>query len=303
MPGAWRGGRGEPRGSAPRPRAGGCRAARRRSRRAQFRAAGALSQGQCVQRGAGLCSYFPSMGCSLEIASEVREYLLPPEVVEAMQAAERKDELCPVCKAPVSDEVSLLVWQHWAQYKLALSHRACRASQLARIEKSQFEEMTPYTFALGWHAILRETTPGAVFLWENKTNLDGLDFGGGCCDWDGEDMKASRGFKIADAPLDSLEAPRIAEVSVVHRRDGVELCEGVHEWYRFPGVQSDTWRAQADRDGEVLALYGTALGLDLYAAGNVARRIAAGKVVAGIIPFGQDDGSVHSERALRRSRD
>jgi hypothetical protein len=242
------------------------------------------------------------MGCILEIAFEIREYLLSPEVMEAIQAAERKDELCPVCKAPVSDEASLLVWQHWAQHKLSLSHRACRVSQLTRIGKSQFDEMTPYTFAVDWHAILREVWPRAVFLWENKTNFDGLSFRGGCCDWNGEDMKASKGFKVADAPVDALEAPRIAKVSAVHRRDGLELCEGVDNWCSFPGVQSDAWRARADQDGEVLVLYGTVLGLNRYDAGNVARRIAAGKVVAGVIPFGQDDGSVYPEEALRVGR-
>ena len=44
----------------------------------------------------------------------------------------------------------------------------------------------------------------------------------------------------------------------------------------------------AEQDGEILILHGTALGLDHYDDGRLGRRIEAGKVVAAVAPFLQE---------------
>ncbi len=253
---------------------------------------------------------------TLEIADEVREDLLPETVVEAIQAAERGDEFCLICGQQIASvtEAALLVFEDRARYKIALSHRACQTSQHFYTGNVQTASLVSGTFALAWRAILREAHPRAVFLWENKTNFDGmaLDFvidGDEYNDIEGgeiEDMRELKGFEVASAPVDVLEAPRISQVGAIHRRDGLELRDFVdhnpaYEWQSFPTVQPDAWRTQAVYDGKILLVYGTALQLDRYDPDHLTRRIEAGKVVAGVIPFAQDDGTVHPVGSLKRA--
>jgi hypothetical protein len=153
------------------------------------------------------------------------------------------------------------------------------------------------TFAFGWHSLLREAAPRAVLLWENRTNFDEVVFDGLDEDWTGLEVDAWMGFEPATAGLDELALTRIQldhpwEDSTValHRQDSLEVIEHGHQWHAFP-AQPESWREQADRDGEILLLKGTALRLDQYDADHVGRRIAAGKVLAGVIPFAQDDGT------------
>jgi hypothetical protein len=245
------------------------------------------------------CGYVSSMGSALEIADSVRECAHPPMLVEATQAAERGDETCPVCgRCVTSDQkASLVLVDDGARNYVRLAHRTCRPSQIERIEPSGIAVMLADTFAFGWHTLLRKATPHAVLLWENKTNFDELTFDGLYEDWTGLEVEEWMGFKPATSGLDELAMPLIDldptwgySTVAIHRKDCLEVIESGHQWHTLPG-QPESWREQADRDGEILLLNGTVLRLDQYSADHVNERIAAGKVLAGVIPFAQDDGT------------
>jgi hypothetical protein len=239
------------------------------------------------------------MNSTLEIADSVRESLPPPRLVEAAQAAERGDETCPVCVRHVTNDqkASLVLIDDGARHHLRLAHRACRPSQIERIERSGVAMLLAETFAFDWHSLLRKTTPRAVLLWENRTNFDELAFNGLDEDWTGLEVDQWMGFEPATAGLAELAMPPIPldptwgySTVAIHRKDCLEVIEGGHQWHTLPG-QPESWREQADRDGEILLLNGTALRLNEYSADRLNERIAAGKVLAGVIPFAQDDGS------------
>jgi hypothetical protein len=187
-------------------------------------------------------------------------------VVEAMQAAERGDESCLICDRKIfsAGEAALLVFEDWAFHRMALSHRACQTSQHFYTANVQTASLVSGTFARAWRAVLREAHPRAVFLWENKTNFDGiaLDFVFDQDEYNGieggesKEMRELKGFEIARVPIDVLEAPRISQVGAVHRRDGLEIRdfadhEPAYEWQSFTTVQPPDWRRQAAYNGEI----------------------------------------------------
>jgi hypothetical protein len=243
------------------------------------------------------------MASPLEIAEAVRDYLPPPNIVDAIQAAERGDETCPICVKPVAPDqaASLLVIEDGTRYHLRLAHRTCRPSQLEYIGNSGMGALLADTFAFGWHTLLRNAQPRAVLLWDNRTNFDEVSFDGEYEGWTGLEVDTWEGFEPATAELDELVLSRIQldppftdGIVAIHRQDCLEVLQNGHQWHALP-AQSDSWREQADRDGEILLLNGTALRLDRYDAGHVNGRIAASKVLAGVIPFERDDRTAPRE--------
>jgi hypothetical protein len=170
------------------------------------------------------------------------------------------------------------------EYRIALLHRACRPSQVFAIS-AEGGALLPDTFSIGWHATFRAATPRAVFIWENKTNFDG---------WVEHESGSSSGtleffgFERVEGLIDCIAPPRAHRFNVVNRGDGLELRMDDSPDQRFPERQSDAWRIAAEQDGEILMLYGTALGLDHYDGDRLARRIEAGKVVGAVVPFRQE---------------
>ncbi len=240
------------------------------------------------------------MGQELEVADDVRAFLPSFAVEEARQALAREDSVCPLCKGRVgrSDDASLLVTLIGPEHRIALTHRACRPSQIFAISP-EGRALLPDTFSLAWHATLRAVSPRAVFLWENKTNFDAWaeNESGGATG-----ALEALGFEGAEGSIDRLTPPRAHYFHAVSRGDELELRTGGVPGLRFPERQPDAWRIAAEQDGEILVLYGTALGLDHYDDDRLGRRIDAGKVVGAIVPFQQERLPAATPGGSRRRR-
>jgi hypothetical protein len=228
----------------------------------------------------------------LEVAREVRRYLPAFCLEEALQARERGDATCPLCKrlVEVDQGASLLVTTIGPQYRIALVHRRCAASQIVDIAAPRGR--------------LRQAPPRAVFMWENQTDFD---------QWDGHEEGGDEvgslrlfGFQTADGPVESLQPTQADYMSLAHRRDGLDLRLGEVIDRRFPEAQPRGWREQAAREGRVLAIYGTALGLGRFDPARLRERMAAGRVVSALLPYRDDQGCLGPRLAattrLRRRR-
>lgn len=235
------------------------------------------------------------MDVTAELLDELPSFML----VEAIQAAERGDESCPVCGEMVvgPEAAALLVYLANFWFYLALAHRHCRRSQVLEDGDRLVDVMSPDTFCLAWRYILRDLPPRAVLVWENKTNFDAVpvfdDVGSvdGGPGWTGYSMRRD-GFVVVDDDLDRVEAPTPEAHVIVERGDGVELRTGLVHSQSFPGSPSSRWRETADSEGEVLLVHGTALQLDRFDPEHFRRRVESGKVVAGCVPFTRREGTV-----------
>lgn len=250
----------------------------------------------------------------MEVADEILDELPRFMLVEAVQAAERGDEPCPACGEVVGgpDLASLLVYPAGVWFCLALGHRRCRRSRMLDDGDPLIAEMSPDTFGLAWRLEPRSQPPRAVLLWETKANFDAVPSfedvgsvhgGPGLIGY----VLRQEGFVVVHQDLDVLDALRPDPYLMIEREDGVELRSiGVH-YQSFPGRSRSDWRATAEREGEVLLVYGTALRLDDFDLDHFRRRFERGKVVAGVIPYLRREGTVlhnlESEPAERGAQD
>lgn len=236
----------------------------------------------------------------MEVIPEILDDLPRFKLVEAVQAAERGDEVCPVCREPIDDPGGAAVLAYFAPdcwSYLALSHRDCRRSSVLEHGDPLIAEISPDTFALEWRHVLRHRAPRAVLLWENKTNFDAVpsfddvgsvDGGPGCL---GYSMR-QEGFAIADDSLAMLVAPRPETYFVVERDDGLQLRWGAVHSQSFPGSPPRAWGEAAAQEAEVLLVHGTALELHSLNPEHFRSRVERGKVVIGSVPFTRSAGTV-----------
>lgn len=235
------------------------------------------------------------MDATAEILDELPRFML----MEAIQAAERGDESCPVCGELVAspERAALLAYPADYWFTLALTHRRCQQSQVLEDGNPLIKAMSPDTFSLAWRHVLRDRAPGAVLLWENKTSFDAIpsfdDVGSmdGGPGWTGYSLR-QEGFIFVDDDLDQLDAPCPEGFVIVGRGDGVELREGAVHSQSFPGAPPNAWQTTASREGEVLLVYGTALQLDQFDHGHFRRRVERRKVVAGVVRYSRGNGTV-----------
>jgi hypothetical protein len=243
----------------------------------------------------------------MEVDSEILDEFPRFKLVEAIQAADRGDESCPVCKELVSGPEDAAVIAYTAPdcwYYLALAHRRCRRSKMLEDGDPLIDAISPDTFASAWKLVQRGRSPRAVLLWENKTNFDEIssfdDVGSvdGGPGWTGYAMR-EEGFVAADDDLDRLTAPRPESYRVVEREDGLEIRECDLHGYSFPGTPPDAWSTTATREGAVLLVHGTALQLDHFDPEHFGRRVRLRKVIVGVLPYGRRRGTVlHSLETL-----
>lgn len=208
----------------------------------------------------------------------------------ATEAFEEGTASCEICKRPLAAAgkagrggAALLALVSASESAAVLTHIACRSSQVMYVEGERTD--SPHLDAVNhrWHAVVREPSPGALFIWETLTHIHGTE---------GDlqlDVLRQLGFQKATGPLETLRAPRARYLTAFYRPDAFCFSLNGGELQAHEPFAPGIWTARATRERRVLVVYGTNLGLKDFDPEHVNARIADGVVVAATVPFAQRD--------------